>query len=640
MAPGQNKFAPSRRWVATIVGVAAAALITCHAAVLGYKKFADVDEGYAAAIAERLLEGFKLYDGAVSQRGPLMYYGFAAMMKITGWDSVIGIRCWALAFCLAHVLLVYWAGRRLISPTAGVVAALATVYGLGFGFPARDAMALHGEALQLPALIGAAVVGAEAMRRAPGSRARLSRIIASGLLLGIAVSIKQSVLPHMVPLAVWILVEARKRRRGLPRALGDIAALTGATLFVPAILVANALRQGTLRQLVYYCVTYNLTIHLHPTNRFAALAGQFIDRLNERTLFFLALAFLLARALPFVVRRVRAAIRARSGSALVRAFGVRSYLALHLVLALAVGSSMSRFFPHYFLPAMPFMTVLLGAAVDPLFKQRRTAHAARVVTAVAAGFLLLYSGSSAYFLEKIDGRIAHGPIVERLAKYIEASTTPDQRVFVWGFSPWLYSYSHRRPAGRYVFETYVTGFVPWFWEDADIEKQRIVPGSVEALLGDLDREKPEIVVDAGAVLFGRTMRAYTKPLEWLKENYCFELRFEAFDLYRRKRSPDAVCEAAHFPRVHGPVDFYGGPAPYVMMPLSLDYGTSAWLPSGAPDQAIMFPGQTRPPFVDALRDLRHEKDEAEALKKLGVKSVKELLPPSPCENPPPPAKAP
>lgn len=603
------------------------ALIASHAAVLGYKKYADVDEAYASSIAERLLEGFKLYDGAVSQRGPLMYYGFALIAKVTGWDNVLGLRVWALGFCIAHVLLVYWAGRVLVSRWAGLVAALLTVYALAFGFPARDAMALHGEAMQIPALIGCAVTGAFAMRGSP----RRKWLAISGLLLGVAICIKQSVALHVLPMLVWIAIDARKQRAGAWGALGDASTFVAATLALPAVFLLNALREGTLSQLVYYCFTYNLQVHLQPTARAMLWLGPLHDRMNERTFFFVALVVLAARAAPFALRRVRASAAARSLTPLVRAFGVRGYLGLHLVVALVTASSMYRFFPHYYLQAMPFLTVLLGASLRGAFVARTTGRIARSTIAGFTAFLLAYAAITAYFLEKVDGRIAHEPVVERLARYVEASTAPEQRVFVWGFSPWLYPYSHRKPAGRFVFETYVTGFVPWFWEEPDVERKRIVPGSMEALLGDLDREKPEIVIDAGSVLFGRSMRAYELSSRWLHDRYCFELRFGAFDVYRRKPD-DASCQVPYFPRIAFPVDFYGRPAPFVVMPITVDQASSRWLPPNEYDKATQFAQQTPPPHVDMLRDPKREREAAEGLKKLGVEDARELLPPAPCED--------
>ena len=617
------------KWSRACLGAALVSLIAVHAPVLGYKKFADVDEAYAASIAARLLDGAKLYEGAVSQRGPLMYYGYEAMGWLTGWDNVLGWRIWALLFALAHVLLVYWIGCKLISRSAGVVAAMATVYALAFGLPPRDSFALHGETMQLPPLLLSVFISVTAMQQPAGSRARSLRVFVAGLFLGVAICIKQSVALHPLALLAWLAVSTYRNRDPLSTFVRDAIVLVVGCALPPLIFLVHAALEGTLHDLIYYAVTYNLTTHLRPTHRANMWIGALFERLLGGTLFFSALVFLAGVSLPFVSRRVRAAFGERSARPLTRAFGVRTFLALHLFAALAVASSMYRFFPHYYIEALPFLTLLVGAVAQRWFRSNGTT--ARAVVASFAVFFVAYGALSAYFAEKIDGRIAHEGAVERLATYIEKTTTPNDRIFVWGFSPWLYEYSHRKPAGRFVFVTYVTGFVPWFWEEPAIEKARIVPGSVDALLGDLDREKPAIVVDAGSVLIGRPMRAYEKPNAWLHDHYCFSFRFAAYDIYRR-RADGETCDAPAFPRVHAPVDFYGHDAPFAVMPITLDQNESQWLPPSEYDQPVWFASQREPAGLDALRDLRVERDRNDWLKKIGVKDAKDLLPPSPCTD--------
>jgi 4-amino-4-deoxy-L-arabinose transferase-like glycosyltransferase len=605
-----------RRWRTITLACAVAALCGVHGPILANGKLADVDEGYALAIAERLLEGFKLYDGAVSQRGPLMYYGYAAMARLTGWDSVIGLRAWALAFAIGNVLLVYWAGARLFSRPVGVVAALIVAYALGFGMPPRDAIALHGEAMQLPLLVVSVVLGALAMRQRSASRRRALRLAVSGLFLGASICVKQSVALHPLPLLAWIVIDAHKNRARKGTLLAEASTFVAAVLVIPALFAVHAYATGTLGELYYYCVRYNLSVHLRPSKSPSFLLPVFAH-MNEQTSFFLGVVLLVALALPFSSRRVRAAWRSRSGWALLRAHEARVYLGLHLAIALGTGASMVRFFPHYFLQALPFLALLVAASLARTLEARRMGATARRVTAVGAAFLLAFGGLAAYFGEKLDGRIGHDTLVERLAKYIEAATTPDQRVFVWGFSPWLYPYSHRRPAGRYVFETYVTGFVPWFFDDPAGEKARIVPGSVDALLDDLDREKPALVIDAGAVMIARPMRAYDRPAAWLHEHYCFSFRFGSYDVYERKG--DRPCFEPSFPQAAAPVNFYGGALPVLMPPL-VDADTSWWLPPGEPDKPVQFLGQPVPKAIDAIRDLKREREVRETLEKYGWQS--------------------
>ncbi len=141
-----------------------------------------------------------------------MYYTFEAVAAVAGWDNIVAFRLFGLALALAHVALVWWAARRLLSENAAIIATLVTAYELSFGFPAEDGVAINGETLQLPLLIVAVVLGAFAMRFAPRSRARMMRLVAAGLLFGIASAIKQSAALHPAAIVLWLVIDAHRRR--------------------------------------------------------------------------------------------------------------------------------------------------------------------------------------------------------------------------------------------------------------------------------------------------------------------------------------------------------------------------------------------------------------------------------------------
>jgi hypothetical protein len=601
----------SSRWLERLTLVVSIVVVcAAHGPLIGYKAFANVDEAYAGAIAERLLEGFKLYDGAVSQRGPLMYYAFEAIGWLHGWDNIVALRLWALAFSLANLLGVWWLGRKLLSAEAAIVATALTAYAWSFGFPAADGCALHGEALQLPALLGAVLLGANSVRRTPGSAARRRWLMGAGLLFGAAASIKQSAILHPASLMVWLAIDGHRRRAGRQATI-DILLLGMCTLALPSAFVIHSAREGTLRELLYYGFTYNREIHLNPTpDRSLSWLPNLFYRLGEEPSFFVLLTGLIALGAPWVSRRARAAWRDRSVWTLGRGFGFRQFLGLNLALALASGATMYRFFPHYFLQAWPFAALCAGAAAEPFARSRRWQPTWRRLSAGFLGLVLFCGWQATVISEKVDGRVMHDRSVDEVSRLIAATTGPPDRIFVWGFSPWIYQYSHRRPAGRYVFETYVTGFVPWFWEKLSVERARIVPGSTEALLSDLDREKPVVVVDAGSVMLARPMRAYAPFAWWLHANYCFEVRIGAFDVYRRK--PDAAaCAYPWYPQPSVAVD-WGGRRLWVPVPRVADEWLTRRLPPGDYYKPLWFKEAPAPSGLDAARDKRLDKEEREA----------------------------
>ena len=368
---------PWRRVERATLAVSVVVICAVHAPLIGYKAFANVDEAYASAIGERLLDGFKLYEGAVSQRGPLMYYAYEGIAWLHGWDNIRALRLWALGFALAHLFGVWLLGRWLLRRPAGILATLITGYSLSFGFPAFDGYALHGETLQLPALLGATLLGALAMRKRE-PRARRMRLLGAGLAYGLAASIKQSVFLHPVVLVVWLLVDAHRRRVPLRAFTADLGVLAASTALAPAAFVANAWHSGTLKELVYYTVTYNREVHLQPapSQSYPWLPNLFF-RLGDGTSFFIVVAILLSAGAPVIVRRLRTAWHERSFWALGRGFGVVHFLALNFAVALISAAYMIRFFPHYFLQAAPFAALCLGACVAPLARSARWAPAVR-----------------------------------------------------------------------------------------------------------------------------------------------------------------------------------------------------------------------------------------------------------------------
>ena len=595
--------------VALWIGVVA--IIAVHGPLIGYTTFANVDEAYAGALASRILDGHKLYEGAVSQRGPLMYYVYTLIAWLHGWDNIRALRVWALAVALLNLFAVHLFARAVLPRAGVVVATFLMAYALAFGVPPFDGLALHGELLQLPALTFGCLVGALALR-APESRRRLL-LIASGLLFGAAVAIKQSAALHPLALVFWLYADARRNRIPAKRWLGDAALVMAGTAFLPFAFVVHSAAQGTLKELYYYTVVYNRDVHLRPTRKLFPLLTPFFLRLTEQTGYFAILVAMASVVLPATVKRIRRAFATRSPAPMVRGFGLRGYLVLNLTLAVASASALYRFFPHYFVQSLPFLSLAAGALLSRIFTRKRYAP---TFYRVAVGALTMLVGAATLgtvFGERVDGRVTHDRTPQLCGQVIAATTKPEDRIFVWGFSPWIYQYSHRKPAGRFVFETYVTGFVPWFWDRLDLERSRIVPGSVEALLADLDREKPEIIVDAGSVMMARPMRTYEKPGKWLLENYCFELRIAAFDLYRRRRDATTKCAQPYVPLPYEAVNWNGTPMG-IPVPRSFDRTMERRLPYGNFMKPIWFAeGPQPPPLVfEVARDKSVEKEEREA----------------------------
>lgn len=577
-----------RRWQWLVLFAFFGWIVAGHVISLGYMKYANVDEAYAASIGERLLEGYKLYDGAVSQRGPLMYYSFEVFAKVFGWDNVLAMRIAALAFSLAHFVLVVWTARKLVSRTAAVVAGLVVAYGLTLGFRPDEGIALHGEVLLVPLLVSGTAFGALAMRHPAASSLRTRSLAIAGFLIGAAVCVKPTTLVHPAPLILWLLFAHTRGETDLRGWLRESLVYLGSVASLPIVFALHALAQGTLKQLIYYCYVYNVTIHTHPMGPGHTWHHPLYGEIAEGPLFAIGAAGVLALMATRWIRRIRLVGRSHSRADFLAGFDLRDYFELHFALAFLLAAWLPQEFQHYFIVPFPFLALVAACHVHQL--RRSMKRREKVTKGLVLGITVLGTYASvalAYVREKDDGRVIHDAVLEKTAEYLEKQTTPNDKIFVWGFSPWLYTYSHRRPAGRFVFTTYPIGFVPWFWQAIDRERDHVVPGTMDQLLGDLDREKPAYVVDAGSVMMGRPMRAYAPSLLWLRKNYCFDARFGSYDLYKRRPASGLCPFGDVFPKQPQTVDFWGNPL-LVFTTMDLDFPVARRLPPGNPKNPRRF----------------------------------------------------
>ncbi|HEY2518354.1 MAG TPA: hypothetical protein VGI39_46115 [Polyangiaceae bacterium] len=582
-----------RGWRAALVASALGSLGFVHATLMAHKTYANVDEAYAMALASRLLDGKELYVGAVSQRGPLMYYLYEAIAWLHGWDAILALRWWSFAFDALHVLLTFVLGWALLSADVGAIAAAVVGYALALGLPALDGLALHGESLQLPfLLVGALAVPLATRRWRPGP-ARSMALAAAGLSLGLAFAIKQAVIVPIAIAVAWLGVDARRRHTPKGLQVSQLAAFGLGALAPPAFFVAHAWHAGSLGALYYYTVVYNRDVHMAPLPSGNPWEGPLAYWIPRQTIGYALVAALAGVSAWRTFVRFRTWRERRTLAGLTRGLGPHSYVAAQLFATLLSGAVLMRFFPHYFVPAIPFLGLAIGLAARPLLQRRALEWPVRA----AMGAFFVASVTFARFSALADdwngGRVEHGEAVQKVASYVEATTQPSDRIFVWGFSPWIYGYAHRRPAARFAFMTYVTGFVPWYWLPADVERKRVVPGAMEGLIEDLERETPAVIVDAGAVLLGRSMRSFEPTYALLRRRYCFEARIGLNDVYRRV-DEGAPCTRAAWPTV-SVIEDAKGVVLDVPFPPTLDEKTSRPLPLTARPTPVWFCDAPPPP---------------------------------------------
>jgi hypothetical protein len=128
-----------------------------------------------------------------------------------------------------------------------------------------------------------------------------------------------------------------------------------------------------------------------------------------------------------------------------------------------------------------------------------------------------------------------------VAQYLREHTQPEARVFVWGNSPEIYLYAHRRMASRYMSVNYQTGRV-WGTPANDLggnpDRRNVPAESWNNLMADLQHNLPEFIVDAAA---GKLDKMDDEPLTrhprmaaLVANHYQLEETVLGVPLYRRR----------------------------------------------------------------------------------------------------------
>jgi hypothetical protein len=386
-----------------------------------------------------------------------------AIFGQTAW----GIRIGLLVVHLSTVLLLFMWSRRVVGTLAAGIGASA------FALLALDrwSMGVFAHATHFVLL---PVVGALALMQ---DTTRAWRLVAAGLLLGLAVIMKQQAITFAafgIALAIGS-TDTSRLRRGALVAAGIAASLT-------LLLVVLAF-EGVIGRFWFWTFQYAAEyVSQIPASLATTVFGMAWGYITQATagLWYLGLAGLAAIFL----------FRWTAGS--------RVLLAGWFVAAALAILPGFFFRAHYFIVIMPVVGLLAGVAIASF--DRAIARVAGAVLARVAALVIFVAIAGiqiqrdSHFLFRMTApdvmRAVYpgNPFVEapEIAAYLKAHTAPTDRIAVLGSEPEILFYADRPSATGYIYMYALT------------ERQQFVGGMQEELMSDLRSAQPTYVVHVDA----------------------------------------------------------------------------------------------------------------------------------------------
>ncbi len=509
------------------------------------------DEPYALAFARRMLDGRNLpYVDGTSQRGPLFYWLMALGVKIFGFGTWMPARALMLVSMSLTVIFGFLAACFARRSLAGAVMAL-TYFTLcswtyaegaaGYGFSCNSEHFANTFSM-------AALLTLTLALRHPKARPSLVGLGVAGGLIMLSGLCKQVGLVVTLPLGLWVLAEAIRRRHLTLRTRRWMVGAFVAGLLAPfMLLLARYAVAGELWALYYYPFAYNFKVYvpaIHGVARATFWHNLFLSM--PESLVVLAVVFGSSAAVLFARARLDRGMHEISRLYAAHAFDL---VAGSCALLTFLTASMSmRVWGHYYVQVFPWAALAGGIVLDrasglgPLARHPRRSFIVRAAMLVPLA-LLTNVGAGLRAKEYNYSSEVRDSFVTRdwpVCRFLDEKTKPSDSIFIWGFSAVPYVACNRRPASRYVFTIYPAGVVPWVVTPRDEEEARVVPGSRAVLLEDLRKDMPAAILDVKESLMGRSMMDFEFMRTFVETNYC-EYADDARGIHAWLRKPDGGC---------------------------------------------------------------------------------------------------
>jgi 4-amino-4-deoxy-L-arabinose transferase-like glycosyltransferase len=467
------------RWVNVII----VALIVILRLPTLWPSLYNSDEGYYGTIANDILDGGAVYHTAVDTKPPGMYYIYAGVFRVAGRNNLFAVHLLAIFVVVATALVLRRIGARVAGDWTGAWS------GIGYAvfvhaYRPGDALGANSEIFANLPLALSVLAFLQGQKKPVWGLMFLT-----GALIGMATLIRQtSALNLGVMLACLAYCWLIARTHSFARVLTAISGVMIGFIVVIAALAWYYQLQGNLHDAYLWAFAFAI--------RYARSETTFSYVLKRVVTVHLAVILLSGLLWYFGILQVFETLRSfwrrkpvpPEATLLILWFGL-SYLAIFIGW---------RFPGHYHLAVLPPLSILAGQAFARFVVEQRRSPQQRwrlirtgIIAAAALpaiGFLLV-----AFLVRTQTLRFL--PTVRQIVK----ETRSNDRIFVWGSSPQIYSFSGRRMATRFVSCSHLVGAYASRPREVRDRGKSVIPETWAMFQADWEAHPPVLIIDTSAL---------------------------------------------------------------------------------------------------------------------------------------------
>ena len=487
--------------------------------------FVNGDEGVRALTAVRMLEGARLYADVVTDKPPGTTWFYAAVFAMFG-RNMKAVHLAATVWNFGTSLFVFLIASRFFNKRIGFWAALLFVY-FSTNYFTQDMMAANTELLMaLPYAASFYFYMSASERKDIGGttlRSDAAGLVAAGVMTGVAVLFKQVGALNLVFFGLYEIVSVwegwRDRPPGHVRLIASVRRMVARLSLVALgfVLVLAAFvwwltSMGALHDFWWNAVVLNrFYVDSQPLDQWI----KFMLGRGLGYVFFNAVLWSLAgwavwRSAQELKRKRVPSVDATQSIGQAR-FDMATALwcAISLVAVLISG----RVFGHYFIPALPALSVLGGHGL--VFFQERmrtpaTARSSRVVLSMLTllflvGLFRCHHRTAVLAYETVTrtrtrwsadwGMTRREQEADVVAQYVRERVPAGEPLYIWGYAHDVFWRTHCRPASRYLTPYYVDGRFPDTEATVSEAGEGFRREAAANLIEDLRRSKPRLILD-------------------------------------------------------------------------------------------------------------------------------------------------